>query len=178
MVKNPPANAGDLRDTGSNPGFGGSPGGRHGNPLQCSCLENPMDRGAWRATTHRVTKSQTRLSDVCVCVSVCLSVCVCVFSLKPPVVSSFSFQKLQSDEVFACGQAWVRGQAVQGACGAGRHETGTPQDGRSGRGHSGRAAGNTKPGLWTSTGHRASIRPKSAFRVEGFFPFFFFFFWF
>ena len=49
MVKDPPANAGDVRDIGSIPGLGRSPGGGHGNPLQNSCLENPMDRGAWRA---------------------------------------------------------------------------------------------------------------------------------
>ena len=59
MVENPPANAGDARDTGSIPRSGRSPGGGHGNPLQYSCLENPMDRGAWRATVNRVTKSQT-----------------------------------------------------------------------------------------------------------------------
>ena len=47
VVKNPPANAGDVRDTGSVPGSGRSPGGGHGNPLQYSCLENSMDRGAW-----------------------------------------------------------------------------------------------------------------------------------
>ena len=47
MVKNPPASAGDLRDEGSIFGSGGSPGGGHGNPLQYSCLENPIDRGAW-----------------------------------------------------------------------------------------------------------------------------------
>ena len=46
VVKNPPANAGDRRDMGSVPGLGRSPGGRHGNPLQCSCLGNPMDGGA------------------------------------------------------------------------------------------------------------------------------------
>ena len=62
VVKNPPANAGDMGDTSSIPGSGRSPGGGHGNPLQCSCLENPMDRGAWRATVHGVAKSQTRLS--------------------------------------------------------------------------------------------------------------------
>ena len=50
MVKYLPANAGDLRDLGSIPGLGRSAGGGHGNPLQCSCLENPMDRGAWHAT--------------------------------------------------------------------------------------------------------------------------------
>ena len=59
VVKNPPANAEDVRDVGSIPGSGRSPGGRHGNPFQYSCLENFMDRGAWWATVHRVTKSQT-----------------------------------------------------------------------------------------------------------------------
>ena len=59
VVKNPPANAGDTRDAGSVPGSGKFPEGGHGNPLQYSCLENPMDRGAWRATVHRVAKSQT-----------------------------------------------------------------------------------------------------------------------
>ena len=50
VVKNPPANAGDLRDSGSIPGLGRSPGEGHGNPLQYSCLEIPMDREAWWAT--------------------------------------------------------------------------------------------------------------------------------
>ena len=59
MVKNPPANAGDVRNVGLIPGWGRSPGGGRGNPLQCSCLENPMDRGAWWATVHSVAKSQT-----------------------------------------------------------------------------------------------------------------------
>ena len=58
VVKNPPANAGDM---GSIPVLGRSLGGGHGNSLQSSCLENPMDRGAWWATDHRVTKSQTWL---------------------------------------------------------------------------------------------------------------------
>ena len=61
MVKNLPANGGDVRDTGSILGSERSPGGGHGNPLQHSCLENPIDRGAWRATGHGITKSQTRL---------------------------------------------------------------------------------------------------------------------
>ena len=56
LVENPPASAGDIRDAGSNPGLGRSPGGGNGNPLQCSCLENPMDRGAWGATAHGVAK--------------------------------------------------------------------------------------------------------------------------
>ena len=58
MVKNLPAKTGDA---GSIPGSGTSPGGGHGNPLQYSCLENPVDRGAWSATVHRVSKSRTRL---------------------------------------------------------------------------------------------------------------------
>ena len=58
-VKNPPANSGDVRYKGSIPGSGRSPGGGHGNPLQHSCLENPMDRGAWKATVRGVTKSWT-----------------------------------------------------------------------------------------------------------------------
>ena len=61
VVKNPPANAGDIRDSGSIPGSGRPPGGGHGNPLQYSCLENPMDRGIWWATVHSVAKSQTQL---------------------------------------------------------------------------------------------------------------------
>ena len=59
VVKNPPSNTGDIRDTGSIPGLGSSLGGGHGNPLQCSCLENPMDRGARQSMVHSVTKSQT-----------------------------------------------------------------------------------------------------------------------
>ena len=53
--------AGDIGDSGSVSGSGGSPGGGHGNPLQYSCLENPLDRGAWRAAVHGVAKSQTQL---------------------------------------------------------------------------------------------------------------------
>ena len=59
MVKNPPANGGDVRGVGSIPGSGRSPGEGHGNPLQYSCLKNPMDRGAWWATVHEVAKSRT-----------------------------------------------------------------------------------------------------------------------
>ena len=53
------ANAGDIRNAGLIPGSGRSPGGGHGNPLEYSCLENPMDRGAWQAIVLRITKSQT-----------------------------------------------------------------------------------------------------------------------
>ena len=62
-VKNPLANAGDARDMGWIPGMGRSPEEVHGNPLQYSCLDNPMKKEAWRATTHGVTKSWTQLSD-------------------------------------------------------------------------------------------------------------------
>ena len=59
MLKNLPANAGNIRDVGSIPGSGSSPGGGHGNPLQYSCLGNLMDRGAWRATVHRDAELDT-----------------------------------------------------------------------------------------------------------------------
>ena len=65
VVKNPPANAGDVKDTGSTPVSGRSPGGQHGNPLQYSRLENPMDRGAWWAMVHRVAVSPQNM--VCCC---------------------------------------------------------------------------------------------------------------
>ena len=61
MVKDMPANVGDMRDVGLIPGSGRSPGGGHSSPLQYSCLENPTDRGAWRGTVPGVAKSQTRL---------------------------------------------------------------------------------------------------------------------
>ena len=63
VVKNPLANAGDTREVGSIPGSGRCPGGGNGYPLQYSCLENPMDSGAWRATVHSVA-SQTRLKGL------------------------------------------------------------------------------------------------------------------
>ena len=59
MVQNLPAKAGDVRDMGLIPGLGRSPGEGNGNPLQYSCLENSMDRGAWRVTVHGVTKNRT-----------------------------------------------------------------------------------------------------------------------
>ena len=76
VVKNPPANAGDIRDAGSIPGSERSPGGGYGNPLQYSCLENPVDGGTWqrwgvvgggqveRATVHEVTKSWKQLKQL------------------------------------------------------------------------------------------------------------------
>ena len=59
MVENTPANAGDIRNEGLIPGMGRSPGEGNGNPLQYSCLENSMKRGAWQAIVHRVANSQT-----------------------------------------------------------------------------------------------------------------------
>ena len=59
VVRNPPSNAVDIRDLGSISGLGRSPGGGHGNPLQYSCLENPMNREVWRATVHEVAMSWT-----------------------------------------------------------------------------------------------------------------------
>ena len=64
VVKNPPASAGDIRDLGSIPGLGRSPRGENGNLLQFSCLENYMDKGAWRATVHGVAKSRTQLKQL------------------------------------------------------------------------------------------------------------------
>jgi len=64
VVKNPPVNAGDVRDVGSIPGWGISPGGGNSNPFQYSCLENLMDRRPWGATVHRVAKSWTRLKQL------------------------------------------------------------------------------------------------------------------
>ena len=61
VLKNPPANAGAAGDMGSIPGLGRFPGGGNGNPLQCSCLENPRDGGAWWAAVYGVAQSQTRL---------------------------------------------------------------------------------------------------------------------
>ena len=59
MVKNPPANAGDVRDVGSIHGLGRSPRGGHGNPFQYSCLRSPVDRGAWQATVYEVIESDS-----------------------------------------------------------------------------------------------------------------------
>ena len=59
MLKDPPANVGDIKDVGSVPGLGRSPEGGHGNALQYSCLESPMDRGTWQASVPRVSKSWT-----------------------------------------------------------------------------------------------------------------------
>ena len=67
MIKNPPANAEDIRGPGSIPGSGRSPGEGYGNPLQYLCLGKPMDRAVWRATVHGVTESQTGLKLLSTC---------------------------------------------------------------------------------------------------------------
>ena len=64
VVKNLPPTAGDVKDSGLIPGSGRSPGGGHGNPLQGSCVENPMERRAWRATVHGVAKSRAQLKQI------------------------------------------------------------------------------------------------------------------
>jgi len=64
VIKNPPANEGNIRDADLIPGLGRSPAGGHGNPLQYYCPENPLDRGDWRATVHRVAESQTWLKQL------------------------------------------------------------------------------------------------------------------
>ena len=63
VVKNPPVSAGDIRDSGSIPGRGRSSGGGHGNPLQYSCLENPVDRGDWRTAVHGVAELEVTEAD-------------------------------------------------------------------------------------------------------------------
>ena len=67
VVKNPPASAGDTGDAGSIPGWGRSPGVGNGNPLQYSCLRNPMDRGVWRATVHGVTTESGTTEQLSAC---------------------------------------------------------------------------------------------------------------
>ena len=77
VVNNLAANVGDIRDVGSIPGSGRSPRRGHGNPLQPSCLENIMDRGAWWAIVHGVAKSWTRLKQLST--NICVYMCVCVY---------------------------------------------------------------------------------------------------
>ena len=83
VVKNPPANAGDVRNVGLIPGLGRFPGGGHGNPLQYSCLVNPVDRGAWWSMVHMVAKSRTLLKLLSTHSSVQFSRSVVSDSLQP-----------------------------------------------------------------------------------------------
>ena len=86
VVKNRPANAGDRRDSGSIPGSGRFPGGGHGNPLQYSCLENPLDRGAWRATVHGVAQSGTPPKRLRTHAHGALNCCMCFPKSCTPIV--------------------------------------------------------------------------------------------
>ena len=96
VVKNPPANAENAGDTGSIPGCGRSPGGRNGNPLQYSYLENPMDGGAWWAAVHGVTKRWIQLSEhACTLFNFSLSYC-------------FEFRFLNGKESACSAETWVR----------------------------------------------------------------------
>ena len=100
MVKNSPANAGDVRDAGSIPASGRSPGGGNDNPCQYSCLENPMDRGVWWATAHGVTKSWA-----CLSAHTELKIKVILAQLKRPLVKwplDFSQLLLLSQYCSAC----------------------------------------------------------------------------
>ena len=76
MVKNPPGNADDIRVMGSIPLLVRCPGGGNGNPLQYSCLENLMERGAWPATVLRISKSQTALKQLCMHTQRCQDRCI------------------------------------------------------------------------------------------------------
>ena len=80
VVRNLSANAGDVRDAGSIPGLGRSPVERHGNPLQYSCLENHMDRGAWWATVHGVAKSWTRLKWLSTHTHICIYMYLSIYT--------------------------------------------------------------------------------------------------
>ena len=87
MVKNLPANAGDIKDTGRIPGLGRSPGEEHSDPLQYSCLENPTDRRDWQASVHRVAKSRTRLKRL----STHAHIGSAVLTARPPGKSRISY---------------------------------------------------------------------------------------
>ena len=90
MIKNLPANAGDIRDAGSILGSRRSPGEGHGIPLQYSCLENPMDRGAWQATVYRVAKSWTWLKWFSMHACTCLPTPI-RWSAKSEIFSLFNY---------------------------------------------------------------------------------------
>ena len=101
VVKNPPANAGDTRDLGSITGPGRSSGEGHGNQLQNSCLENPMDRGVWWATIQRVPKSRTQLKRQHAHTPPEHSPVRCESGIFGPVSSSLRFP--------VCGSTWGGG---------------------------------------------------------------------
>ena len=107
MVKNLPANSRDTGDSVSISGSGRSPGGENGNPLQYSCLENPVDRGVWQATVHGVSKSWTQLSDLHYCSNMYPSLEFIIqnnFSalkiLYVPPIHPFLLQSLETTDLF------------------------------------------------------------------------------
>ena len=85
MGKNPPANAGDIRDGGLIPGSGITPGGGNGSPLQYSRLENPMDSGAWQVTVHGIAESRTQLSCLLFSCLSCVIFCFHFFFFFSPL---------------------------------------------------------------------------------------------
>ena len=95
VVKNLPDNVGDIRDPGLIPGSGRSPGGRHSNPLQYSCLENPMDRRGWWATVHRVTKSWMWLKWLSMHARTHVHTIPAIVHIKPNYLSSFWWTQLR-----------------------------------------------------------------------------------
>ena len=116
VVKNPSANAGDIREVGSIPGSGRSPGAGRDNPLQYSCLENPMDRGAWRGTVHgghkRVRHNWSDLARTPAC---CLTQCFLFCFLKFPKLKNNAIRCLasleKSKDLTAVRSAFPRGSA-------------------------------------------------------------------
>ena len=100
VVKNPPADPGNIRDLSLIPGSGKSPGGRHGNPGQYSCLENSMDRGVWRATVHGVSKSWTRLKRPSMQHG---SMLLCQLKKVSFLLKLLFCERLQCCHVFLCG---------------------------------------------------------------------------
>ena len=107
MVNNLAANVGDIRDVGSIPGSSRSPRRGHGNPLQPSCLESLMDRGAWRAIVYGVAKSWTQLkqlsTNICVYIYIymCVCVCVCVYNNYKEIRLSIFFAAKEGEALYS-----------------------------------------------------------------------------
>ena len=100
VVKNPPVNAGDIRDAGSIPGSGRSPGWGHDNPLQYSCLKNPMDRGSRQTSVQRVTQSWTRLKR-CRTHALIFEISVDTFLLQKSHFDLLNHARALSENLFA-----------------------------------------------------------------------------
>ena len=110
VVKNPPANAGESKDLGSFPGSGISPGEGNGKPLQYSCLENPMDKGAWQAQVHGASTSQTWLNEHAhTCIYIADSLCCTGILFHEWISSSWILASLTSFHVPFCFRYWYPG---------------------------------------------------------------------